>query len=71
MFLIKAFRDKLWVYDVVSSLAGPHYMKAAVAVAVGKAQDQNQTSGTTLKSSSSSKKKHTHKKYDKNMHLKS
>lgn len=33
--LTKAFRHKLWVYDVVSCLVGLHHMKAAVATAEG------------------------------------
>lgn len=34
ILLTKRLRDKLWVYDVVSCLAGLHYMEAAVARAV-------------------------------------
>lgn len=32
--LTKAFRHKLWVYDVVSGLVGLHHVEAAVAPAV-------------------------------------
>lgn len=38
--LRKAFRHKLWMYDVVSSLIGLHHMEAAVATTVERPSKQ-------------------------------